>query len=510
MYADGISINKAADAYGIPRSTLKGRIHGSNPRKEHDEARQKLTPRQERKLRDWILIQHDLGCPVSHLQVRDFASKVAVRNGFQDGVGKNWLEGFLTRFSDVKTLKGKKIDSDRYHGASTELIKAFFMLLMMPPVRKIKQKHRYNVDEVGMMEGIGLNGLVLGRAEKKSALLKQPGSRYWISILECISATGRVLKPLVIFKGRSVQQQWFPYNIDFLEDWNFTCSEKGWTNNQIALQWLRNVFIPETAPKDPREPRLLILDGHGSHMTEDFLFECYDNNIYLLFLIPHSSHVLQPLDVAVFGPLKNAYRRHLSDLSSIADSTPIGKITFLVNYHKARIEAITKDNIIAGWKASGLYPVSVARALMNPMVTETLERPRTPSPPAESPSECPLRTPRSTVQVKRALDVISLTYEVPPVVSLLMRKMGHRCEDDSVTLEQQAKEISILKHQNEELRPKKRKKVVFNGNAEFAKVPAIKKAREAMLKITQPRRTAMRVSRIKQSDLEHTFHLNLH
>ena len=83
-------------------------------------------------------------------------------------------------------------------------------------------------------------------------------------------------------------------------------------------------------------------------MTKDFLFECYDNNIYLLFLIPHSSHVLQPLDVAVFGPLKNAYRRHLSDLSSIADSTPIGKITFLVNYHKARIEAITRDNIIAG------------------------------------------------------------------------------------------------------------------------------------------------------------------
>lgn len=132
-----------------------------------------------------------------------------------------------------------------------------------------------------------------------------------------------------------------------------------------------------------------------------------------------------------------------------------------------------------------------------------------PSPPTESPSECPLRTPRSMVQVKRALDVISLTYKVPPVVSLLMKKIGHRCEDDSVTLEQQTKEISILKHQNEELRPK-RKKVVFDGNAKFAKVPAIKKAREAMLKIIQPRRTAIRVSRIKQSDLEHIFHLNLH
>ena len=109
------------------------------------------------------------------------------------------------------------------------------------------------------------------------------------------------MTPLVIFKGRSVQQQGSPYNIDFLEDWNFTCFEKGWTNNQIALQWLRDVFIPETVPKDPQEQWLLIL----------------------------------------------------SDPSSIADSTPTGKMTFLVNYHKARIEAITKDNIIAGWEASG-------------------------------------------------------------------------------------------------------------------------------------------------------------
>jgi hypothetical protein len=57
------------------------------------------------------------------------------------------------------------------------------------------------------------------------------------------------------------------------------------------------------------EARLLLVDGHDNHMTEDFLFECYDNNISLLFLIPHSSHVLQPLDAAIFGPLKNAYRR---------------------------------------------------------------------------------------------------------------------------------------------------------------------------------------------------------
>lgn len=114
------------------------------------------------------------------------------------------------------------------------------------------------------------------------------------------------------------------------------------------------MFIPLTTPKDKKESRLLILDGHGSHITEDFLWECYDNNIFLLFLPPHASHVLQPLDVAVFGPLKHIYRRFISDLASIADSSNIGKISFLYNYHKARKEAITKNNACAGFKAAGL------------------------------------------------------------------------------------------------------------------------------------------------------------
>ncbi|KAK2470259.1 hypothetical protein H9L39_17876 [Fusarium oxysporum f. sp. albedinis] len=293
-------------------------------------------------------------CPISHQQVRHFANQIAVRNGFPEGVGKRWLQSFMDRNKEVKTLPGKRMDFERYNGASTELIKAFFMLLSIPAVRIVKQKNRYNVDEVGMMEGIGLNCLFLGYKDKKSVLIRQPGPRSWITILECISATGKVLRPLLIFKGKTVQQQHFPENLDFLEDWGFTSSEKGWTNNHIALIWLKMVFIPSTKLENPKEPRLLILDGHGSHMTKDFLFECCNNNIFVLFLPAHSSYVLQPLDVAVFGPLKRAYRKFLSDLASIADSSPIGKITFLYTYDKARKEDITKLNALAGWKATGL------------------------------------------------------------------------------------------------------------------------------------------------------------
>ena len=364
-----------------------------------------------------------------------------------------------------------------------------------------------------MMEGIGLNGLFLGHKDKKSVLIRQPGSRSWITILKCISAIGKVLRPLVIFKGKTVQQQHFPDNLDFLDDWESSCSEKGWTNNQLALIWLRKVFIPSTKPENPKEPRLLILDGHGSHMIEDFLFECYLHNIFVLFLPAHSSHVLQPLDVAVFGPLKRAYRKFLSDLASIADSSHIGKITFLYNYDKARKEAITKLNALAGWKATGLWPVNLAKVLMNPMVTQT---PETPAPavtaisPAKEKNLSLPKTPQSSVQLRRALQAVPAAVTTDPTVRLLFRKIGSQLDTNTFEIERQKRDIMIMQLEKEEYMPKKRRKVMYNPNAEFAKVPAILKAREQMRKVLQPEKTATRVKKLKLADLCAQFHLNIH
>jgi hypothetical protein len=59
------------------------------------------------------------------------------------------------------------------------------------------------------MKGIGDNGLVVKSAYKRFIQKKQPGLRAWTSFIECISALRKALYPLVIFKGKSVQQQWF-------------------------------------------------------------------------------------------------------------------------------------------------------------------------------------------------------------------------------------------------------------------------------------------------------------
>src|SRR5690606_10068265 len=228
--------------------------------------------------------------------------------------------------------------------------------LSLPEVKAIQPANRYNMDETGILEGQGSNGLVLGSTESRNLQKRQSGSRAWTTLLECVSATGSAIPPLVIYKGRSVQQQWFPLDLRPYTDWKFHSTENGWTDNETAVYWLKEIFIPATQASDLAAARLLILDGHKSHESTEFMYLCYTHNIHLLYLPPHTSHVLQPLDQSVFGPLKSAYRKELGYLEQWNDSTIVGKRNFLNCYRKARQSALTAQNIRSGWKSTGLWP----------------------------------------------------------------------------------------------------------------------------------------------------------
>jgi hypothetical protein len=164
------------------------------------------------------------------------------------------------------------------------------------------------MDETGIALGVCTNTQVIARAGKRKAYIKSPGDREWVSIIEAVSAAGRKLRCMVIFKGKSLQTTWFPS--ESVSDWLYTTSENGWTSNEIGGEWLRRVFIPDTAPGQDRW-RMLILDGHDSHVDIEFMWLCKQNKIWVLYLLPHSSHVLQPLDLAPFSAIKTRYRAQI-------------------------------------------------------------------------------------------------------------------------------------------------------------------------------------------------------
>jgi hypothetical protein len=77
------------------------------------------------------------------------------------------MASFLRRNPVLKTKKQFKIDSVRVNSATSDIIKAWFRKLEIPAIKAIKPENRWNMDEAGIMEGQGENGLVVRSTEKR-------------------------------------------------------------------------------------------------------------------------------------------------------------------------------------------------------------------------------------------------------------------------------------------------------------------------------------------------------
>lgn len=75
------------------------------------------------------------------------------------------------------------------------------------------------------------------------------------------------------------------------------------------------MFIPHVVNRNfSKRPILLILDGHGSHLTDRMIELAIEHDIHLYCLPPHTTHRLQPLDVGVFGPLQRRWEERCDDV----------------------------------------------------------------------------------------------------------------------------------------------------------------------------------------------------
>ncbi len=99
--------------------------------------------------------------------------------------------------------------------------------------------------------------------------------------------------------------------------------------------------------------RLLILNNHDSHVTWQFVIAYYDRKILLLYLLPYIIYLLQPLDVAIFGPLQKAYDNLVNRKCELGVDS-INKNLFINLYTKVREYLFRPKVIKAGFKATGL------------------------------------------------------------------------------------------------------------------------------------------------------------
>ena len=82
-----------------------------------------------------------------------------------------------------------------------------------------------------------------------------------------------------------------------------------WMTSYLFSAWVSHFleFVSRVGGISPEHQHLFILDSHNSHVTLEVAVEAKKVGLDMVTLPSHTSHALQPLDVAAFKPFKQRF-----------------------------------------------------------------------------------------------------------------------------------------------------------------------------------------------------------
>lgn len=356
--------------------------------------------------------------PPSHALVKAMVRNLMALNGDKTPLGKHWSTRFLKRHKGLKTGRTQPKQLDRLVALDNTIIDGLFNAFATIKDRySVDWQDVWNMDETGFQMGQLASSRVIFNKDDGPPVVGTTSTTQWVSIIECINASGGSIKPYIIHVGTEPRDSWF-LPTEELPDWKWGLSSKGWSNNELGLDWLSTWFIPQTG--GATRHRILMLDQHESHVSHQFQLMAVQNNVHLFYLVPHSSGVLQPLDTGPFSPLSASYSKELTKVIPNGFST-ITRPQFAKVYMAARPQAFTERNIRAGWKKAGWNPFNPTRIKELPIV-RNWER----STPELRPKPRPqglYQTPNKIPEVEALIQKLCAT--VSPTTAIGIRKLGH-------------------------------------------------------------------------------------
>jgi transposase len=350
-----------AKRFGVSRATLSRRHQGhTRSHAAEQQRRQLLNPQQEAELVKYIERCTERGLPPTRDMVRNFASAVAEREA-----SESWVSRFLHRHKVDLTVKWSAGLNRNCHQADSYDKYDLYFYLLYGKMREydVEPRNTYNIDEKGFFISITTRSKrvfskAIWQAKLRTAAIKD-GNREWITLMACVCGDGEALLPALIYEGRAgLQSSWVNDVEAGIHEVFIANSTSGWTNNDIGLAWLEQVFERYTTEKARRRWRLLIVDGHGSHLTPEFIDFCYTKKILLAVFPPHSTHTLQPLDVVLFSPLSYNYSHELNQhLHQSQALIGVEKRDFFLLFWPAWRTTMRPELIQRSFEATGVWPM---------------------------------------------------------------------------------------------------------------------------------------------------------
>jgi len=300
------STRKAAVTYGVPFETLRLRCLGRTKSSVLGRPPM-LSKENEIELSEALNELGKMGHGVCSRDLRSLGREICELQGSSfknDEPTTGWVHRFCKR-NKLSLRTPENCSAARFDSEKQEIVDSFFQeyrkLLDKLLPRGLTASEIYNTDETGLCL-VGKSGKIVVSKGSKQVRLRKGGERGEnITCIATVNASGSiVLPPMIIFKGKSLNEDLFT---NAIEGTFFAHSKSSFVDSELFEKWFDR-FIVSVPPK---RPLLLLMDGHLSHITLNIIRKATAQDIHILIFPAHLTHLLQPLDVSVFYPLNTEF-----------------------------------------------------------------------------------------------------------------------------------------------------------------------------------------------------------
>lgn len=280
--------------------------------------------------------------------VGEYVKANHMKTPFKDGYPQSdWLMAFMKRHI-MSIKKPESVEIARRHCIDPFVINPHFdRVYEIIKTLGLKDKPHliFNLDETGFTRDPSKTKIVGEVGYPSTRTVSSPG-RENISVLLAVSATGRKLPPLILFKGANIWDDWLPPKEQIFPGSSFAATKNGWIGSKSFESYFTKTFIPSL---DQERPALVICDGHKSHISLQQLK--YHN----FGSATPFNHILQPLDLSVMKSLKNEWDNKLVQWQKRHFGQKLKKSSFVTLFSKLWNE-LKPQVIKSGFEKSGIHP----------------------------------------------------------------------------------------------------------------------------------------------------------
>ena len=318
----------------------------------HSEPSRYLIDREEDELVSFICHCAKTGYAKTRKEVLAIVEEIVASKGNPTHISNGWWESFRHRHPQLTLQTVEKLSYARSVATDATIVNHYFDLLeqtlhdnnLLDSPSQI-----FNCDETGLpLEHTPSS--VVGIVGQKHPRALTSGNKKQITVLGCVNASGYAIPLLVIFARKSLNPLLI---VNEVPGTMYGLSDTGWMDSEIFSNWFTHHFLVH-APAS--RPLLLLLDSHSTHYNPEFVCVAAHEQLIVFCLPPNTTHLTQPLDKGIFGPLKTCWNEECQRYMSKNPGKVVTQYEFMTVFSKAWYQAMIIPNIISAFRTTGVYP----------------------------------------------------------------------------------------------------------------------------------------------------------